>query len=104
MQAFILRAILLLAPGLGPFGAPLAIILSIFLSSEAKAAHDIALALIQEAEDPVRHPEFAGGGHGFQKFDWVFTNALKQLAAAQVSIIERDLSLIIESLVSLVKA
>ena len=100
----ILGWILKLFPSLGPWGGPLGILISFIVTEEAKIVYVTVNDLVNEVEDPTKHPEFAGAGHGVEKFQYVFDNTWKKIVAANMDMAERNVNLIIEWVVSVVKA
>ncbi len=104
MQSFIIRTLLWLVPGLGagPAGV-LAGFIFMIASKQGEILYSTVKELVQEAEDPVKHPEFAGDGHGFDKFNFVFERVWPIIVQKNLDWAQRDLSSLIEFVVKVVK-
>lgn len=104
MQAFIIRTLLWLLPGIGagPAGVIAGFLLTI-LSKEGEFVYEATKELVAEVEDPAKHPEFAGDGHGFEKFNYVFDKVWPLVLEKNIDWAQRDLSFVIEFVVQIFK-
>jgi NADPH-dependent ferric siderophore reductase len=97
MTSLILKLLLKLAPGLGPWGPVIATVIATLAQAEVAECKPIITALVAEsAKDPTLKT-------GAQKFEWVLPRALAQIAKAQIDIPERFVHLMIEGEVAFVK-
>ena len=100
---FIIGILLRILPGLGSWGGPLGVAISLLLTESAKIIYNTIKYFVLEAEDPIKHPEFVGEGKGFDKFDWVFNKAWGIVAEKGIDLARRQVSFLIELAVSALK-